>query len=234
VVNPASLPDEYLARLRAVDAKRPRTVIEEILTHGYVTTERLSQLGYNHPPRAARDVRELGFPLETTRVTSSDGRKIGAYVLADPATIRQGTLDGRKVFPRELKGALIDRDGLRCNACSTQYEERYLQIDHRIPYEVGGEDHSMDPPHFQLLCASCNRSKSWSCENCQNITGKDATICETCFWADPLSYEHVATVPERRVTLTWTGDEVQAFMEVEVDAAKHGVDVVTYLKQQGR
>lgn len=35
--------------------------------------------GYNHPPRAIRDVREHGIPLITYRVEGSDGRKIGAY-----------------------------------------------------------------------------------------------------------------------------------------------------------
>ncbi|HNU03736.1 MAG TPA: HNH endonuclease, partial [Anaerolineae bacterium] len=74
------LPPELIARCRAVTAKRPRTVIDHILTHGHITTEELKELyGYNHPPRAARDVREQGIPLETFRVTGSDGRKIGAY-----------------------------------------------------------------------------------------------------------------------------------------------------------
>lgn len=70
---PTDLPDEFIERCRAVTAKRPRIVIEHILTHGYITTEELKeQYGYNHPPRAARDVREQGIPLETFRVTGSD------------------------------------------------------------------------------------------------------------------------------------------------------------------
>lgn len=53
------LPADFVERCRAVKAKRPRTVIEHILEHGYITTEELrTRYGYNHPPRAARDVRE--------------------------------------------------------------------------------------------------------------------------------------------------------------------------------
>ncbi|MCZ2826042.1 MULTISPECIES: HNH endonuclease [unclassified Modestobacter] len=234
-MDPADLPGEYVKRLRAVEAKRPRTVIEEILKHGYVTTERLGELGYNHPPRAARDVRELGFPLETTRVTSSDGRSIGAYVFADPATIKRGTLDGRKVWPKELKTALVQRDDCRCNVCLEPYEDRYLQIDHRIPFEVSGDDGSMDPTHFQLLCASCNRSKSWSCEHCPNFVQRDDTVCETCYWADSQVYEHVATRPERRATVVWSGDEeVRAFDEARARAEAAGIGVVAWLKRRRR
>lgn len=63
-----------LDKLNAVTSKRPRTVIQHILKHGYITTEELeNQYGYQHAPRAARDVRELGIPLVTYYVKSSDG-----------------------------------------------------------------------------------------------------------------------------------------------------------------
>lgn len=59
------LPDDFVKKCKAVTAKRPRTVIKHILEHGYITTEELREkYGYNHPPRAARDVREQGIPLD--------------------------------------------------------------------------------------------------------------------------------------------------------------------------
>jgi hypothetical protein len=65
-----SLPPEFLKRLRAVKNKRPRTVIRHIIRRGYITTEELkAKYGYDHPPRAARDVRDEGIPLETFRVS---------------------------------------------------------------------------------------------------------------------------------------------------------------------
>ena len=73
------LPDAFLKKLEAITAKRPRTVIDQILEHGFVTTEDLKRLGYEHAPRAARDVRELGIPLETFKVKDSNGRNIAAY-----------------------------------------------------------------------------------------------------------------------------------------------------------
>ncbi|HAO22511.1 MAG TPA: HNH endonuclease, partial [Desulfobacteraceae bacterium] len=74
------LSDKFLALCKSVTAKRPKAVIDHILQYGFVTTEELKEkYGYNHPPRAARDVREHGIPLITFRVTGSDNRKIAAY-----------------------------------------------------------------------------------------------------------------------------------------------------------
>lgn len=73
-------PQEFLDLLASVNAKRPRTVIQHILEHGFITSQELKELyGYNHPPRAVRDVREYGIPLVTYRVTGTDGRSIAAY-----------------------------------------------------------------------------------------------------------------------------------------------------------
>ena len=100
----SQLPPDFVARCKAVTAKRPRTVIEHILTHGHVTTEELRDLyGYNHPPRAARDVREQGIPLETFRVVGSDGRKIGAYRFGDITRARFSRLSGRTALSKTLK-----------------------------------------------------------------------------------------------------------------------------------
>ena len=101
------LPPDFVKKCRAVKAKRPRAVIKHLLKHGFVTTEELRRdYGYNHPPRAARDVREQGIPLETFRVTGSDGRKIGAYRFGDPARARFSRLSGRTAFAAELKRKL--------------------------------------------------------------------------------------------------------------------------------
>ena len=71
----AKYPKKFLELCHSVTDKRPKTVIDHILTHGHITTDELkSQYGYNHPPRAARDVRERGIPLETFRVVGPDGR----------------------------------------------------------------------------------------------------------------------------------------------------------------
>lgn len=52
-------PKEFLDMLNSVEAKRPKTVIQHILRHGFITSEELKNTyGYNHPPRAVRDVRE--------------------------------------------------------------------------------------------------------------------------------------------------------------------------------
>lgn len=165
------LPKDFIKQLKAVTKKRPKTVIEHILKHGFITTEELrAKYGYNHPPRAARDVREEGIPLETFRVRDSEGRLIGAYRFADPKKARFDTLAGRKIFPKNFKEEIITLLGSKCSICLEPYEDRYLQVDHRIPYEVLGdvEANNRRAGDYMLLCGSCNRAKSWSCEHCIN------------------------------------------------------------------
>jgi hypothetical protein len=46
-------------QIRRVSGKRPLLVIKHIIQYGQVTTQELRDVyGHNHPPRAARDVRE--------------------------------------------------------------------------------------------------------------------------------------------------------------------------------
>jgi hypothetical protein len=202
-----------------VTAKRTRAVIDHILQHGGVTTDELQDMGYTHPPRAARDVREHGIPLETYKVRSEkSGRIIGAYRFADPAKIKGGRIGGRRAFSKAFKEALIDRYGSADTISSERLDPRYLQIDHRIPYEVGGDSvlSDLSVENYMLLDASNQRAKSWSCEACENWRAiHDPEICKTCYWAFPENYEHVAMLPQRRADVIWQGDETKYY-----DAAK--------------
>ena len=203
----------FLDRLNAVTDKRPRTVIQHILKYGFVTTEELKNLGYEHPPRAARDVRERGIPLETFWTRDSTGRRIGAYRFGDPHQMGD-TLSkkaGRTVLSKVLKKALIEKYGSKCFIYLQPTEERLLQIDHRIPYEIGGEQNVADIDCYMLLSPSANRAKSWTCEHCPNWQCRDKDFCVRCFWAHPEDYTHIAGREQRQIVITFTGDEIEDY-----------------------
>lgn len=210
-----TLSSDMLELCRSVKSKRPRTVIEHILKHGIVTNEELHELyGYEHPPRAIRDVRENGIPLITHQIINSKtGRKTGAYTFGDVSQIKKGRIGGRRAFPKELKKELLDLYGSRDAFTLSYLPERYLQIDHRIPYEISGDgDQLFNPMDFMLLDASSNRRKSWSCEQCENfLKNHQIDICKTCFWAFPENYTHVAGEALRRIDLLWTGNETSYY-----------------------
>lgn len=231
-----SLDRAMLALCRSVKAKRARTVIDHILEHGTVTTEELREVhGYEDPRRAIRDVRETGIPLITYRVTSyTSGRSIGAYTFDDMSKIKAGRVGGRKAFSKPFKQELIALYGLRDTITSEPLDERYLQIDHRIPYEVAGDDSgSLDARDFMLLDASSNRAKSWSCEHCDNFKTKfEPAICKACLWALPENYSHIAEIPSRRVELVWTGNEVAAFERLKREAKRSGIELAAYIKRR--
>ena len=226
------IPPKFLELLKTVEAKRPRTVIDHILKHGQITTEDLKEIyGYNHPPRAIRDVREQGIPVTTFRVTGSDGRKIAAYKFGNPSEIRSAQLSGRTAFSAKLKVSLIEMHGARCNIYCEPFPERDLQIDHRIPFEIAGDIGDLDDVNeYMLLCTSANRAKSWSCENCDNWTGKEISVCESCYWAFPESYSHVAMRDVRRLDILWAEDEVSEYNRLQEVAAEAQKKLPEYVK----
>ena len=63
------LPEELLLKINSVTALRAKRVLDYLLEHGKITTEDIQKLGYDHPPRAIRDVREEGIPLDTTFIS---------------------------------------------------------------------------------------------------------------------------------------------------------------------
>lgn len=219
-----------------VTSKRPRTVIDHILQHGYITTEEIQTLyGYDHPPRAARDVRENGVPLETFKIRSErTGRLIGAYRFDDPSKIKRGRLGGRKAFSKSFRAELIARYDSRDAITGEQIPARYLQIDHRVPYEIAGEAaHDEDNlEEYMLLDGSSQRAKSWSCEQCTNWTiDQDEAVCRSCFWAFPENYSHIAGEQIRRVDVEWRGSEVEAFERLQARAQREDTTVAKLLKK---
>lgn len=223
---------DILERLNAVAAKRPRAVIQHILKHGSVTSAELTECyGYEHPPRAVRDVRELGIPLVTRRIKTDDGKRIAVYEFGDLSRWARAPkkTKGRTALTRALKSALIERYGARCSIYLEEMEPTELQIDHRIPYEIGGEVDVGEIDSFMLLSPSANRAKSWACEHCANWTRKNPFFCVRCFWAHPENYEHIAGKERRMVSVMFSGDEVADYEKLMEQAGD--VSAQTLIKQ---
>ena len=231
----------FVELCRSIEGKRPRTVINHILEHGIITNEELNDLyGYDHPPRAIRDVRENGIPLITHNVISpKSGRRMGAYTFDDISKIKKGRIGGRQAFSKKFRQELIELYGAKDAFTGAEMHDRYLQIDHRVPYEVAGDETSkgvdLDARDFMLLDASSNRAKSWSCEHCDNFSKKhDPLICKRCFWACPEDYDHIAEIESRRADLVWTGHEVKEFDLLKTEADQQGIDVKKLIKKRLR
>ncbi len=228
------LSSAFVKRLKTITAKRAKTVIDHILAHGHITTEELKDVyGYNHPPRAIGDVRDNGIPIETFKATGKYGRAIAAYRFGDPTTAKAGTFQGRSTISKEFKGKLVARDGSKCAITGQLLEDRYLQVDHRIPFRVVGEDAKKNRKieHYMLLSGSANRAKSWSCEHCPNFLALLAPeTCKRCYWASPDDYDHVAMEDIRRLDVVWSGNETQDYDRLKTKAEEAEAEVQDYVK----
>jgi hypothetical protein len=227
-------PKEFLNYAHSITNKRAKIVIGHILQHGFITTEDLENTyGYNHPPRAARDVREAGIPLETFKVKSKEGKSIAAYRFGDITQLRVNRVYGRITFPKDFKKDLFDLQNGKCAVCNGEFADRYLQVDHRVSYEVSGDVAEIrDIADFMLLCGSCNRAKSWSCEHCDNWqNAQNADLCLQCYWGNPLNYSHIALKDVRRLDLQWENDEVKNYDAMKIIADSKNIELPEFVKQ---
>jgi hypothetical protein len=225
---------EFLDLLHSVTAKRPKTVIDHIFKYGFITTEELKEkYGYNHPPRAVRDVKEYGIPIEMYRVEGSDGRKIAAYKFGTFSPEMLHRISGRTALSKKIKEELITIYGTKCFIYNEIMDENDLQIDHRVPFEVGGDFVAdQEAEYYMLLSPSANRLKSWACEKCENWNSqKDKNICLTCYWAYPENYEHIAMVQIRRLDIIFRGDEVSVYDALKKQAAHENKEIQEIVKK---
>ena len=219
-----------------VTGKRPRTVIDHLLEHGSITSEELQIMyNYDHPPMAIRDVRDYGIPIETFKAVHTEtGRKIAAYRFGNPDEIIRGRIGGRKAFSRTFKATLIDVYGAKDAFTGEKCDAQYLQIDHRVPYQVAGETvfDEGKPENYMLLDASSQRTKSWSCEQCHNWQDvRDINVCKSCFWAFPKCYTHIAGKDARRVEIEWLGEEIAVYEDLCIRAKYESSPISSYIKQ---
>jgi 5-methylcytosine-specific restriction endonuclease McrA len=58
-----------------------------------------------------------------------------------------------RYIPVHIRFFVMERDRFRCRSCGSH---RYLEIDHIIPFSLGGSHH---PDNLQVLCRRCNCQK---------------------------------------------------------------------------
>lgn len=223
---------QWLEDLVTTIGKRPKKVLEVLLEKGEVSTYELGKLGYDQPPRAAQDLKEAGVKLNTRNDKHPvTGNRMVIYSLADDqkSSLSSG---GRIAFPKVFREKLVKRANYKCIICNTEYSPRLLQIDHKIPFIVGGEPKEIIIEEFQLLCASHQRMKSWECEHCPNLIEKVKDICTNCYWASPEDYKHVATMQHKIITLKLdTKEEIAMLDSAKGYAEEHGISLEEYIKQ---
>lgn len=215
---------DFYDKLMSVTGKRARFVIDKIIQDGSCSTEDLKDAGYEHAPRAKRDVVEAGIPIMNDRGVDRSGRRMAVYKFGNWEEYKnQNSLaktKGRNNLTDKLKQKLIAKSGSVCALYGEEYPEALLQTDHRVPFEIGGDpDDMMDISKFMLLSPSANRAKSWACEHCLNWVKKDIAMCEACYYATPEDYEHIAGEEERRLDVVFRKSEIDIY-DMICDKAK--------------
>jgi len=226
---------ELLAAAAKVTTRRGKILIKHILKYGEVSTEQLETVyELMDAASAARDVKDAGVPLVTRRGKRANGRQMVIYSFGDPSLIRGDRFQGRRAFPKGFKNALAEHYRAQCALCSTPYELSHLQVDHRVPYQIAGEEAAAERnrDEYMLLCRSCQSAKSWACEHCDNWReGRQPDICNSCYWAFPEEYTHLALKDHRRLDIVWLGEgEVADHTRLKELAQENSIALPIYAK----
>ncbi|MGC8477451.1 MAG: hypothetical protein ACP5NP_13945 [Acetobacteraceae bacterium] len=214
--------------LAAYPNSRSSKALRAMMEGGSVTTRDLNRLGYDHPPRAIGDARDAGIPVITERIVTADGRRMARYRLGRADDIHHDRHLGRSTLPKAFKQALLLRYGAVDAITGATLPPAVLQIDHRVPFRIAGDAGlaQRDTSAFMLLDASSQRAKSWSCEHCPNFLGaRDPATCQTCFWAFPEAYSHIATREIRRTDIVWMGEDVPVHDRLRRTAKSLGISI---------
>lgn len=170
--------------------------------------------------------------MVTYRVKAADGRSIAAYKFGTPVFVddKVSKVADRTALSKALKKALLEKYGAICFVYLQPMEKRLLQVDHRIPYEIGGEQDEKNIDCYMLLSPSANRAKSWTCEHCPNWSMRDVEFCANCFWAHPEEYTHIAGRKERQIVLTFTDNEIEDYNKlIELVGLEQAEDTIKQL-----
>lgn len=214
--------DEFIDWARKQQtSKRARAALEILLTRGSVTTGDLKAAGYDHPPRAVRDLKDSGFAIES-QIVKVEGVRMSRYTLLDSVS---EAFAQRLPIPNSFRKKLFEAHDFLCSVCGGTFPTRMLQVDHRVPFHIDGDPPSLETKHFMPLCGSDNRAKSRSCETCVNWELRNPETCKTCYWHDPEDYLHIATLDERRLTILAQGDDVYTIDHLKDAAQQAGAPV---------
>lgn len=129
--------------------------------------------------------------------------------------------------------------GSKCAAADQNpphFPKRELQIDHRIPFEIGGESGGLSrgPEDHMLVRGSANRVKSWDCDHCSNWAEKNPETCRSRYWADPESHTHTAMKKAKRMDVMRLAEEVRGYDRMQAAAGGAGQEAHEYFTEVPR
>lgn len=113
---------------------RARSVLNHLLLNGSCTTSDLAEAGYNHPPRAVRDLKDAGVIVVTKMekyqnpVSGKPSRRARYSIVGFEQS------HGRRPLTRAFSDSVKQRG--TCEACGSATN---LQADHRVPFAIAGK-----------------------------------------------------------------------------------------------
>lgn len=223
---------EAIAEVIDFMGKRPLLGLATLLeNHPQWTSGRLIKANYDHSPRVFGDLKDFGVPILAENMLGQNGERSHHYRLGSKEDIVRRPLKGRSTLRKKIKRELLAKFGCKDSLTEIEFPETSLQIDHRIPFRVSGDDPAnLMVERFMLLSASSQRAKAMACKRCRNMENAIQETCKTCYWASPEDYTHVEGTEAKVTTVIWHGDDKDLFSLLKQQATLNNKDLAEEIK----
>jgi len=155
-------------------AKKRDICLEEASTYGYNSSSRVTRNGIHHYEKkhcirgkmlyrcicGAELRKEISPYLEQSTAKLHTHQRLSTTPQYDEyhfdVRVRRVSFSSSRTALGKLRHLCFKRDNYKCRDCGATKDDCILEIDHIIPYSLGGQT---DLDNLQTLCKRCNRAK---------------------------------------------------------------------------
>jgi hypothetical protein len=212
--------------------KRPlQGLITLLKNHPGWTSGKEIKISYDHSPRVLADLKDYGIPILAESRATRDDSKSHHYRLGRKENILRQPLKGRSALRKAIKRELLTKFGNRDSFTQIEFPESSLQIDHRIPFRVSGDNpENLVVDRFMLLSASSQRAKAMACKRCRNMSEGVLGHCRSCYWASPEGYDHVELTKAKITIIVWNEEDEDLLSSLTLSSARNNKNTSDEIK----
>lgn len=87
--------------------------------------------------------------------------------------------DRKRYAPERIRHKVLDRDGYRCRYCGVEVTDKTANIDHVVPYHLGGVT---TPENLVTACQDCNKAKRGSMDTARRLSSATPEEARDILW----------------------------------------------------
>lgn len=216
--------EEYIHDIYDNLYPRAKAAADLLMEKGVITKYDFEEthVPVSQAPRAIRDLKDHGIPIETLRKISvpQAKTKVNRYTLGSIDNINTSMRYGRMYDPTGMKEKLAKLHGDVCVFCGKKLTAKDRELDHKLPVNIFGDlspVERLNPDNYQLVCRGCNRLKREATSHGAFDDQREGMdIVKQNYWYDPVQYRKNRDdrLYAHNVIVWNTSKDIQAYKQI--------------------